>query len=124
MKNATILIVDDEMESLETISLGLELKGYTVVTYNNPVEALEEIRQSAAGNKYNLFIIDIEMPQLRGDELIKSLRQENIPLPPIIIMTGYHESEQLKNLECDDIINKPTTINTIDEHISRLVNND
>ena len=84
-----ILVVDDE-EDLVTISKTiLTHYGYDVVTFTNPLEALDFFSNDP-GN-FDLVISDMTMPQLTGEKLSENLLNIR-PDIPIIICSGYLES--------------------------------
>lgn len=122
MAEKRILIVDDEIEAVETVRLGLELKGYVVSVQTDSITAGEEIKKRiATGYPYDLLLIDIEMPKMRGDELLKKLRLEGVALPPVIIMSGYHDTDHLDETEFNDFINKPMTMGILEERIRKIL---
>ena len=103
-------MVDDEIESLHTISLILTMAGYQVTTYANPQKALQEIIKKQNGqNPFELLITDIEMPYLKGDQLIDEVQKSGIIIPTIV-MTGHGKKElviKLMRKGCVDFIDKP-----------------
>src|SRR4029078_8279251 len=66
-----ILIVDDETDVVIPLKFGLEVNGFVVETYNNPLKALSDFR----ANSYDLLLLDIEMPEMNGFELYSRLQQ-------------------------------------------------
>lgn len=86
-----ILVVDDEPEVRESISLILRNKmsdadRYTVISCGNAQEALEEIRE----NNVEVVLSDINMPEISGIELLKKIRKVNRSRQlPVILMTAY-----------------------------------
>jgi DNA-binding response OmpR family regulator len=71
-KRARILIVDDDVDVTNSLKLGLENKGYLVETYNDPIDALVNIKQP---DGYDLAIFDIQMPKMNGFELYRQFRK-------------------------------------------------
>jgi two-component system, OmpR family, response regulator ChvI len=66
-----ILVVDDEPDITLSLKLGLEVNGFEVDTYNDPIQALSNFKTGL----YDLFLIDIKMPKMDGFELYKKLQQ-------------------------------------------------
>jgi two-component system response regulator SaeR len=66
-----ILIVDDDLDIVTTLKKVLEVEGYTVNAFSNPIKALEEYRK----DRYSLIILDIKMPQMNGFELYYEIRK-------------------------------------------------
>jgi DNA-binding NtrC family response regulator len=79
-----ILVVDDNRELREILEEYLRGEGDSVEGANNGKEALEKYRD----NYYDLIITDLNMPELAGMELIKTVQQEN-EITEFVIITGY-----------------------------------
>lgn len=83
-----ILIVDDELEYQKVVSMILSRKGYQTSTCSNGKEALAYLKD----HEVNLVITDLRMPELSGEELIRTLTAENEDID-IIVMTAYGSIE-------------------------------
>ena len=79
-----ILIVDDEVNMLESLSEVLGNKGYLVATARNGLEALEKLKEKY----FNMAIADLKMPEMGGMELLEVMR-ERYPQTPVVMLTGY-----------------------------------
>lgn len=75
----TILIVDDEKNSLRLYENKFRLDGYSVVTANSGIEALQKLKTTPV----NLLIRDIRMPELDGVETLENIME--LPSRPLII---------------------------------------
>lgn len=84
LKDYKILMVDDDQEYLSIKAMYLMSEGYNIKTINNPVEALEYLKT----NDVDILIVDYFMPEMTGEELIKSLRELNKDVV-VILQTGY-----------------------------------
>jgi len=82
-KDKSILIVDDEKAIRESISDFLEDTGCRPETAANGLEAVEMIRSK----KYDAVIIDLNMPEMDGFEVLERIAPEN-PNMPIIVLSG------------------------------------
>ena len=71
--NLTILVVDDEVDSLEMLTLVLQCEGAEVISFTSPKAALEILNQTTP----ELIISDIGMPEIDGYTLIEEIRQRN-----------------------------------------------
>ncbi len=65
-----ILVVDDNPLNLKVISALLKTMGYVPALYDQPVEALDELSE----HKYDLVLMDVQMPELNGHEATRRIR--------------------------------------------------
>ncbi len=80
----SILVVDDQEETLISSKLLLEREGHRVFTAIGGREALSLIREE----QFDLIIVDYFMPQMNGEELVRAIRNINSDVQ-IILQTGY-----------------------------------
>jgi DNA-binding NtrC family response regulator len=66
----TILLIDDDLYFLESLSMNLNLRGYDTRQYTDPRKAFEEYRHGG----YDMVITDLNMPGMNGIELLKAIR--------------------------------------------------
>lgn len=97
-KNAKVVVVDDVEEVLHSTKNCLKFEGMQVECFNNPIEALEYLKN----NKVDVLLLDFFMPQMNGDEFVKQLREFNQETI-IILQTGY--SDKIPPLEMIDKMN-------------------
>ncbi len=99
-----LLLEDDEVLS-ETLVELLEAEGFEVALVSDGEMALEATFE----NRYDLFLLDINVPYLNGFELLKSLRQSGDKTPTIFITALTDISSLSKGFEvgADDYIKKP-----------------
>lgn len=84
MGNVNILIIEDEQRLAEILKKQLEENGFsTEIAYDGYVG-----KQMAERNKYNLIILDINLPLLNGYELCREIRKTNNKIP-IIMLTAF-----------------------------------
>ena len=88
-----LLLVDDEPDILETLSLIFEREGYTLETAENGLVALEKIQNCS----YDLVVCDYVMPKMDGISLLKKLREQN-NLIPFIFFSGNATDEHSKKM--------------------------
>jgi DNA-binding response OmpR family regulator len=79
-----ILIVDDNPEVTRTMKLGVELIGIDVVTFNDPVDAVEAFK---AGS-YDLVVLDFQMPKMNGFQVYREMRKVD-PRVKICFLTAF-----------------------------------
>lgn len=79
-----ILVVDDTKNIRLLLSKSLELEGYEVQTAIDGKQALEMFK----ANQYDLAFLDIKLPEVRGTEVLRRIREMGITTP-VIIITAY-----------------------------------
>ncbi len=105
-KPPPVLLVDDEARFLSSSSLTLRAAGV------EPVLTVEDSRQVMpllARQDVSVLVLDLTMPHLSGEELLKMVREE-FPHLPVIVMTGLNEVETAVSLMRDgafDYLVKP-----------------
>jgi DNA-binding NtrC family response regulator len=83
-----LLFVDDEADFVEYMTKRLEHQDLDVVAYLDPIEALEK----TAGQSFDVALLDLKMPGIDGEELLRRLKDRD-PLVEIIILTGHGSIE-------------------------------
>ena len=98
-----IALVDDDRNILTSISMALENEGFVVQTYIDAESALIGISR----NPPDLAVIDIKMPKMNGEELLKRLRKKT-SVPIIFLTSKDEEIDELLGLKlgADDFIKK------------------
>ncbi|MGK9477039.1 response regulator [Melioribacter sp. OK-6-Me] len=87
-----ILIADDSPTIRKFVSVALSTKGYEIIACADGMEALEKL----PGNKIDLLITDLNMPNVDGFQLIKSIREnEEYKELPIIVLSSLGSSEDI-----------------------------
>ena len=99
----TIALVDDDRNILTSISMALENEGFKVQTYIDAENALIGISR----NPPDLAVIDIKMPRMDGEELLKRLRKKTT-IPILFLTSKDEEVDELLGLKlgADDFIKK------------------
>ena len=99
----TIALVDDDRNILTSISMALENEGFKVQTYIDAENALVGISR----NPPDLAVIDIKMPRMDGEELLRRLRKKTA-IPILFLTSKDEEVDELLGLKlgADDFIKK------------------
>lgn len=113
------LVVDDSFTMRNMVSLALKEESFDVVTAEDGVDALKQSK----GQKFDVIITDINMPNMDGFELIKKLRGiQDFKFTPILVLTtesGEDKKKEGKSVGASGWIVKPfnpqTLINTINK---------
>ncbi len=103
----TIVIADDEPHVLRSLEFILKKQGYRVVTATNGEEALERIKS----NNPDLVFLDIQMPKMDGNTVLRKLREEAQyqDLYIVMITAKGQEVDRLNSLEsgANEYVTKP-----------------
>jgi len=99
----TIALIDDDRNILTSISIALEKEGFKVQTYVDGESALIGLSRTPP----DLAVIDIKMPKMDGEELLKKLRKKT-SLPVIFLTSKDDEIDELLGLKlgADDFVKK------------------
>jgi DNA-binding response OmpR family regulator len=123
-----ILLVDDDPDILDAISMILDSQGYQVVTARDGIEALASLR----ADKPALMILDLLMPKMDGFAVCKELqdpRWAKYRDIPILILTSVREEASRRRyeletgleLDVDDYVEKPVSPDILLERVGRLI---
>ena len=68
-----VLLVDDELDIVYLVKVGLERKGFEVDSYVDPILALQNFKRGT----YQLLILDIRMPKMNGLDFLDKIKKED-----------------------------------------------
>ena len=112
-----VLLVDDEVDFLETLSERMRVRGMDVTTSASPLDALKKVQEK----DYDAIIMDLKMPQMDGLQLLKVLKEKNPDLQ-IILLTGHATVEkgiEAMKLGATDFLEKPVDLKVLTEKIHK-----
>ena len=106
MSDVRILVVDDESRIRKLLKDFLGQKGYTVLEAEDGKKAIEVFEQE--GNKLDLIILDVMMPNMDGWSTLRSVRQVS-DIPVIMLTARGEEHDELFGFELgvDEYVSKP-----------------
>ena len=107
----TVLIVDDEDDIRESILIELELEGFNVKSASGGIEAFELVQN----NKIDFVLTDVRMPQGGGQELLSNIKERDIKLPVVLLVTGFTElsKDEAVTMGAVDLMAKPIDIDKV-----------
>jgi two-component system, OmpR family, copper resistance phosphate regulon response regulator CusR len=114
-----ILLVEDEKKIADTLQAGLQEQNYNVSVAYNGLEG----KQLYTDGKFDLVILDINLPFINGYELCKMIRQNDQRIP-IVLLTALNFTEnKLEGFElgADDYIAKPFEFRELSARIKALL---
>ena len=115
-----LLIVDDDRRMAKTLTDILQLKGLSVETVDNALEALEYLRNES----FDSVLADIKMPGMNGVELYKTIHHIK-PELPVVLMSAYAPHDLIDEALADGAVaalEKPLDIDQILTYFSYLRN--
>ncbi|HEV2647269.1 MAG TPA: response regulator transcription factor [Acidobacteriaceae bacterium] len=101
-----ILVVEDEIRLAENIASGLrEGPGYAVDVAGNGEDAVHQCETA----EYDLIVLDLMIPKLSGEEVVRHLRirRKSTPILVLTAMSGAGKTIDLLNAGADDYMTKP-----------------
>jgi DNA-binding response OmpR family regulator len=114
-----ILLIEDDIQLNTTVTNYLQLNNYEVTSLHDGQKAISYIDMI----KFDLYIIDINVPSINGLEILTYIRNKDLKAP-IIIITA---SMELSNFQtafkngCDDYIKKPFYLEELSVRINKLL---
>ncbi|MBF0106248.1 MAG: response regulator [Deltaproteobacteria bacterium] len=113
-----ILCVDDEVDILEALKTYLELSGYNIDIVSSAREALNLIKQTT----YHIVLLDINMPDMNGLELLREIKMMNHDIV-VIMITAYSTTTKVAEsrfLGAFDYLLKPLQdVNAVADAVKR-----
>lgn len=120
-EHATILVVDDEPNIVQTLQDRLEMNDYKVITAGNGKEGLEK----ALSEKPDIILLDVIMPVMDGHEMLERLRQSDVGREMAVIMlTARSQSQDVSRADAcgiEDYVVKPFDLSELLEKIENTL---
>ena len=116
---ATILIVEDDEALVAMLQIALEQMGHNIHACLNGLDALYE----ASSVQPDLVILDLMMPWASGDAVLGFIRAtEGLKDVQVLVLSAHPNARQIAiQLEADDFLAKPVSIQTLRRHVARLL---
>jgi two-component system, OmpR family, KDP operon response regulator KdpE len=109
-----VLVIDDEPPIRKLLRMGLTTQGYTVLEAPSGKTALELL-----GQKPDLVILDLGLPDIQGHDLLRTIRSRNEGVPIVVLSSRGDEAGKVQALDlgADDYVTKPFGM---DELLARM----
>jgi len=108
----TILIIDDDLDTLELLKIELETAGYQAILADSWDEARDSIENAFESKMaINIIILDLMMPVHSGFDVLRSLPSFMDPVPPVIVlsaMTSLEDNIKAREMGAMKFLTKPT----------------
>jgi DNA-binding response OmpR family regulator len=122
MSEKKVLIVDDEVEIVNMLSLNLEIHGYKVLKAHNGKDALD----IAHNESLDLILLDVMMPGISGFEVCKKLKGDILTraIPVIMVSAKDQISDKIEGLSsgAEDYLTKPFNLEELLLRIKSNIN--
>jgi len=120
MSNKTILICDDDEGILDMLEILLEGNGYHAIPIRNSLNIYDVINREHP----DLLLLDLWMPVLSGDQVLKSLRTNPLTQDlPVIIISASRDGKQIAaNAGANEFMAKPFDLDTLLKKIGQYLN--
>ena len=120
--DATVLVVDDDPDLLQSLRVLLEAYDYTVIMAPNAAAAIAAVSE----RQPDLVLTDIYMPDADGFELINALHAHNVTVPVVAMsgggrVGGYDNLSVATHLGAAAVIDKPFSNSSLIETIERVL---
>jgi YesN/AraC family two-component response regulator len=115
---ATILIIDDELPTLQMLSLYLEACGHNVLTAENETQGLEVFQREQPP----IVLTDIKMPGRDGLDVLRKIKSLS-PQTEVVVITGHGDkalAQQALALKASAFFNKPLDTEALDRAIIEI----
>lgn len=108
MSATLIVAVDDDLGILKLTQVSLESAGYSVLAYDNPFDALDELKE---GLRPDVIVSDVSMPSLDGFGFYGKVREiSELTSVPFLFLTALNDRSNIRRgmtLGADDYLTKP-----------------
>ena len=107
-KGIKVLVVDDEPNIVELLTVSLKFQGFEVESANSGQEALTMAREY----RPDAYILDVMMPGMDGFELLGKLRQDGLDGPVLFLTAKDAVEDRIHGLTigADDYVTKPFSL--------------
>lgn len=115
-RRSPILVVDDDRATRDGLAEFLTQLGYAALACEDGQSAMDLL---VGGLEPSLLIVDLAMPHLRGDELLKYMHSDpELRLVPVLVVTGA--PEQMGHAVADVVLTKPLDLVALLAQVRRL----
>lgn len=119
IKEASILLVEDEPNLHESLKMNLELQGYEVTSSFDGAQAMKAVH-----NEYfDLIILDVMIPEMDGFTVTQNIRLTNTEVPILILSARDASSDRVMGLKkgADDYLTKPFDLEELLLRVQKLI---
>lgn len=115
-----LLVIDDEVDILETLALVLRMEGYSVLMASNGKMGLERIKEKTP----DLVISDVMMPVMTGLEMLRSVRSNPATKQiPVLLMSAGQPPAENANYQWTEFMGKPLSLDHFLKVVAEILTN-
>ncbi len=119
---ARVLVVDDELDIVETLKYVLEASGHEVFEANDGMEGLDQARSVEP----DVILLDVMMPRLDGYKVCRMLKFDShyrdIPIVLLTARSGSKDLDTGEEVGADEYLTKPFDVDEVVSLVDKLVN--
>ena len=123
LKGKKILIVDDDIRNIYVLLEALISKGADVISANNGKEAIDYIQKD---DKFDLILMDMQMPVMNGVDATKYLRENGYKKPIVALTANAMKEDMQKTIDAgmNEHITKPLNVKELFDTLRKYINQD
>jgi DNA-binding response OmpR family regulator len=113
---AVVMLVDDEVPFVETLTKRLTKRNFTVLSAFSGAEALEKLKQQ---KNVDVVVLDVKMPGMDGIEVLRVFKKM-VPDMPVIMLTGHGTEKAAReglDMGAFDYLTKPCDLEELVDKI-------
>ena len=120
MPSKAVILVDDEKDVGLVFKRYLEISGYEVFSFTDPLLALEHFKLDKS--RYGLIISDIRMPKMTGLELASRIRELDRSIP-IVLMSAFEKASMdiSPSLNISSFLEKPVSTSALKAIVGKYI---
>ncbi|MEM7334995.1 MAG: response regulator [Chloroflexota bacterium] len=114
-----VLYIEDNPDNMRLVKRVTEKMGYECIA----AETGQKGVKMAISHPFRLIMIDIQLPDIDGYEVIKQIRSANVQTPLLVITADVIQfnAKRAASLGCQHFLTKPIRINTLIDKINSIV---
>ena len=116
-----VLLVEDEEPLRRILARNLARRGYQVAEAGSAAEAIALLR---AGGSFDALLLDVNLPDLTGWDVLRALNGANADVPPVIVITAVRPVRQrLDEFHPAAVLLKPFPVDALVRLVGRVISN-
>ncbi|MEO6976806.1 MAG: response regulator, partial [Mucilaginibacter sp.] len=119
MKQARVLLLEDELQLAKIVSETLRTRGFTITHLANGVLGMDALRK----NQYDVCIVDVMMPFMDGFTFVEQLRKTDKQLPVLFLTAKSRSEDVIKGYQSggNDYLKKPFSLEELILRLNELL---